>query len=228
MQHSDSLQKLVRTAVIVTSALVIVVAAVWGARLLIAHQLQMQAQAQAQSANSGLLGFPLQGDIAPDFTLTDQFGHTVKLSSLRGHEVVLAFIDSQCTTLCPLTAQIMYDAKTHLSSTQASQVDLVAINANPAATSRAAVLAWSYEHGMLNRWEFLTGPAEQLQSIYHLYNVYDQVSNGNVVHDPVTYIIDAQGHERLLYETLDSNAKADLLSQEQGLEIGMKQWLPQP
>ncbi len=85
MQHSDSLQKLVRTAVILTSALVIVVAAVWGARLLIAHQLQLQAQAPTQSANSGLLGFPLQGDVAPDFTLTDQFGHTVKLSSLRGH-----------------------------------------------------------------------------------------------------------------------------------------------
>jgi hypothetical protein len=48
------------------------------------------------------------------------------------------------------------------------------------------------------------------------------------VHDPVTYIIDPQGHERLLFETLDSNSQSDLLSQEIGLEIGMKQWLPQP
>src|SRR5947199_5720061 len=35
--------------------------------------------------------FSTDGDLAPDFKLTDQFGHSVTLSSLRGHEVVLAF-----------------------------------------------------------------------------------------------------------------------------------------
>jgi cytochrome oxidase Cu insertion factor (SCO1/SenC/PrrC family) len=227
MQRPVRFRQLAWVGFIITSVLLIVTAGtIVASRLLVSRY--NQAQAPTEPTADGLAGFPLQGDIAPDFTLTDQFGHTVRLSSLRGHEVVLAFIDSQCISLCPLTAQIMYDAKTHLSSSQASQVELVAVNANPAATSRAAVLAWSYEHGMLHRWMFLTGPAQQLQTIYHEYNVYDQVSNGNVVHDPVTYIIDAQGHERLLYETLDSNAKADLLSQELGLEAGMKQWLPQP
>lgn len=227
MQRPVDFLKLAWAGFIITSALLVVTGAILGIRLLTA--LHAQAQAGAQSADNAILGFPLTGGLAPDFTLTDQFGHTVTLSSLRGHEVVLAFIDSQCTTLCPLTAQIMYDAKTRLSPAAASKVALVAVNANPAATSRAAVLAWSYEHGMLNRWLFLTGPAQQLQSIYHLYKVYDQVgSNGSVVHDPVTYIIDAQGHERLLFETLDSNNGADLLSQEIGLEDGMMQWLPQP
>jgi cytochrome oxidase Cu insertion factor (SCO1/SenC/PrrC family) len=226
MQRPDGFQKLAWAAFLITTALLIITGAVWGIRLLVS----LHNQAVTQPAgNTILAGFPLPGDLAPDFTLTDQFGHTVTLSSLRGHEVVLAFIDSQCITLCPLTAQVMYGAKARLSPSAASQVELVAVNANPAATSRAAVLAWSYEHGMLNRWLFLTGPAQQLQSIYRLYKVYDQVNpDGSVVHDPVTYIIDAQGHERLLFETLDSNNKADLLSQEIGLEDGMKQWLPQP
>ncbi len=226
MQHPDSFQKLAWAALLITSALLVIAGAIWGIRLLTS----LHSQAPTQSVDNTVIGgFPISGDLAPDFTLTDQFGHSVTLSSQRGHEVVLAFIDSQCISLCPLTAQIMYDAKSRLSPSQASQVELVAVNANPAATSRAAVLAWSYEHGMLNRWSFLTGPAQQLQSIYRLYKVYDQVStNGIVVHDPITYVIDAQGHERLYFETLDSNNKSDLLSQEIGLEDGMKQWLPQP
>lgn len=227
MRHPEGIHKLALAALIATTILVVIAGSFWVIRLIALHN--ATAAVPTLPADTAVLGFPMNGDMAPDFTLTDQFGHSVKLSSLRGHEVVLAFIDSQCISLCPLTAQIMYDAKTRLSATDASKVELVAINANPAATSRAAVLAWSYEHGMLNRWLFLTGPAQQLQSIYRLYKVYDQVnSQGSVVHDPVTYIIDAQGHERLLYETLDSNNKADLLSQEIGLEDGMKQWLPQP
>jgi cytochrome oxidase Cu insertion factor (SCO1/SenC/PrrC family) len=94
-----------------------------------------------QPTNIAIGGFPMTGDPAPDFKLTDQFGHSVTFSSLRGHEVVLAFIDSRCTSLCPLTAEIMYDAKAHLSSSVASQVMLVAINANPTATSIADVQA---------------------------------------------------------------------------------------
>jgi cytochrome oxidase Cu insertion factor (SCO1/SenC/PrrC family) len=210
MQRREGFQKVALIAAMATSALVLLVGTIWGVRLLTIKLVQNQPQASAQSGPAVLLGFPISsGQLAPDFILTDQFGHTVRLSSLRGHEVVLAFIDSQCITLCPLTAQIMYDAKMRLSPSEASQVDLVAVNANPDATSRAAVLAWSYEHGMLNRWEFLTGPEQQLETIYHQYNVYD-----------------AQGHERLYFETLDSSAKADLLSQEIGMEYGMKQWLP--
>jgi cytochrome oxidase Cu insertion factor (SCO1/SenC/PrrC family) len=179
-------------------------------------------------ADNALVGFPMTGAMAPDFHLVDQFGHSVTLSSLRGHEVVLAFIDSQCTTLCPLTATIMYNAKTKLGSSAASRIDLVAVNANPAATSIADVQSWSIQHGMLHQWTFLTGTARQLQSIYSQYKVYDQVNTGGqVVHDTAMFIIDASGHEQLYFETLDSSSQSDLSSEETGLEAGMRQWLPQ-
>lgn len=170
----------------------------------------------------------MAGNLAPDFTLSDQFGHTVTLSSLRGHEVVLAFIDSQCKTICPLTSTIMYNAKAQLATSTASQVQLIAVNANPTATSITAVQAWSIAHGMLHQWLFLTGTAAQLQSVYSMYNVYVQVSTNKLVeHDPIIFIIDSKGHERLYFETLDSNSQLDLKSQEIGLESGMRQWLPQ-
>ena len=165
MQRPEGMQKLALAALVATSALVILAAAVRGIRLFAMSRNQAATQSP-NPANYPLGGFPMAGHLAPDFTLSDQFGHPVTLSSLRGHEVVLAFIDSRCKTLCPLTSSIMY-------------------------------------------------------------NVYVQVnSNGVLEHDPIMFIIDAQGHERLYFETLDSNSQSDLKSQEIGLEDGMKQWLP--
>ena len=227
MQRREGMQKLALAALVATSLLVIFAGAVWGLRLLaISHN-----QTQTQSTNPSdyaLGGFPLPGDFAPDFTLTDQFAHPVTLSALRGHEVVLAFIDSECKTLCPLTSTIMYTAKAELPASASKQVQLIAVNANPNATSIAAVQSWSINHGMLHQWEFLTGTAKQLQSIYNSFKIYVKVNpDKSIAHDPIIFIIDGQGHERLFFETLDSNSQADLRSQELGLEAGMKQWLPQ-
>ena len=226
MQRREGMQKLALAALVATSLLVIFAGVVWGMRLLAAHN-----QTQTQSTNPSdyaLGGFPMPGNLAPDFTLSDQFGHPFTLSSLRGQEVVLAFIDSRCKTLCPLTSSIMYNAKAQLAASAAQKIQLLAVNANPTATGVATVQAWSIEHGMLHQCKFLTGSAQQLQSIYKQYNVFVQVdSNGVLEHDPIIFIIDAQGHERLYFETLDSNNQLDLKSQELGLEAGMKQWLPQ-
>lgn len=222
MRHLDGMHKMALAICLATSALVLIAGAVWGIRLL--NLKRSQAATQTPSLVTG--GFPLSGDLAPDFTLTDQFGQTQTLSALRGQEVVLAFIDSRCKTLCPLTSTIMYQAKTQLGAA-GSKVALVAVNANPAATSVAEVQSWSIAHGMLHQWLFLTGTSEQLQAVYRSYQIYDEVgSDGQVVHDPILFIIDAQGRERLSFETLDSNASSDLHDEEVGLADGIRQWLP--
>lgn len=227
MRLPAGLHKLALAALIATSLLVVIAGSFWVTRLITLHR--AQSPVPTQPANNALLGFPMKGDMAPDFNLVDQFGHPVTLSSLRGQEIVLAFIDSRCTSLCPLTANIMYDARIQLGTSAASRVKLVAINANPSATSVAVVQSWSINHGMLHQWLFLTGTPQQLQAVYHQYGVYVQVDpSGKDIHDPAMYIIDAGGHERLFFETLDSNSKPDLSSQESGLVIGMRQWLPQP
>jgi cytochrome oxidase Cu insertion factor (SCO1/SenC/PrrC family) len=226
MRHPEGMHKLALAAFIATSALVIIAGAFWGIRLF-AMSRNQTATLSTNPTNYPIGGFPMAGNLAPDFSLIDQFGRPLTLSSLRGHEVALAFIDARCKTLCPLTAQIMYDARVQLGSSAAGRVDLVAVNANPTATSATEVQAWSINHGMLHQWVFLTGTAQQLQSVYHMYNVYVQVNSNKLVeHDPIIFIIDAKGHERLYFETLDSNSQSDLKSQEIGLEVGMRKWLP--
>lgn len=229
MHHPESMQRLTRFAFLATLALVIVTATVWGITLFLTHRHQATVQTTSNTTHGAIDGFLMAGSPAPDFTLTNQFGQSMSLSSLRGHEVVMAFIDSRCKDICPLTAQIMYDAKMRLKASAARQVALVAVNANPTATSVATVQAWSLQHGMLHQWSFLTGTAQQLEAVYHLYHVYIQVdANGQDVHDAITFLVDAQGHERLSYETLNSTNQADLSNEVSGLVDGMQQWLPQP
>ncbi len=75
---------------------------------------------------------------APGFTLTDQFGRPVSLSSYRGRAVVLAFNDSECTTVCPLVTSAMVAAQRMLGPA-GSKLALLGVDANPSATSIADV-----------------------------------------------------------------------------------------
>ena len=93
---------------------------------------------------------------APDFTLTDQFGKQVSLDSFRGKVVILAFNDSECTTICPLTTTAMVQAKQMLGPA-AAQVQLLGVDADPAATSLEDVRSYSEVHGMMSQWRFVTG-----------------------------------------------------------------------
>ncbi len=224
MQPPDRMRKVVVATFIGTSILVIMVGALWGYRLFT----KLHSQPTTQSVDTTIGGFPLKGRLAPDFKLTDQFGKPVALSSLHGREVVLTFIDARCVTLCPLTAEILYNAKTQLGLASSKQITLVAVNTNTDATSVSEVQAWSIKHGMLHQWSFLTGTAKQLTSVFHDYEVYNQMNtDGTNVHDPATFIIDASGHEQLYFETLNSNRATDLQNEVGGLKAGMHQWLPQ-
>ncbi len=146
-------------------------------------------------------GTVLAGTPAPGFTLTDQFGQQHTLASFRGNPVVLAFIDSRCTTTCPLTARMLVDAKEQL-GTAGQNVQLLAVNANPTATSTADVLAWSRAHGMTHQWLFFTGPASELNHLYRVYHISVSIEPGGAItHTDAVYVLDAQGRERYLFTT---------------------------
>src|SRR5579875_3809083 len=117
--------------------------------------------AQAAEANQNVdIGGALGGKPAPDFRLVNQFGQPMSLSQFRGKVVLLAFEDSQCTTVCPLTTNEMVEAK-RLLGTAGDRVQLLGVDANPVATAVSDVLAYSRAHDMVNEWDFLTGTKAQ-------------------------------------------------------------------
>jgi cytochrome oxidase Cu insertion factor (SCO1/SenC/PrrC family)/thiol-disulfide isomerase/thioredoxin len=149
---------------------------------------------------------------APGFTLTDQFGRPVSLRSYRGKVVLLAFNDSECTTICPLTTTAMLDAKAMLGRAGAD-VQLLGVDANPKATSLEDVLSYSQLHGMLGSWHFLTGQLAALRSVWSAYGVQAAIEGGEIAHTPALFVIDPQGRERELYMTQQSYASIGQLGQ---------------
>lgn len=146
------------------------------------------------------LGSSLGGEPAPDFKLVNQFGQPMSLSQFRGKVVLLGFEDSECTTVCPLTTRSMVLAK-ELLGKAGDSVRLLGVDANPDAIGISDVMAYSRAHGMINQWDFLTGSAAQLKSVWKSYHIAAQIESGEIDHTPALYVIDQQGKLQKLYLT---------------------------
>lgn len=166
----------------------------------VAGELSAAAQRELAANPAVDAGSRMDGRPAPGFTLTDQSGHPVSLAQFRGRPVLLAFVDSQCTTVCPLTTASMVQARALLGPA-GSQLALVGIDANPIATSVADVRAYSAAHGLLDSWHFLTGSPSQLAAVWRAYGVYVAASQGNIDHEPAIFLIDQHGRERSVFIT---------------------------
>jgi cytochrome c biogenesis protein CcmG/thiol:disulfide interchange protein DsbE len=142
---------------------------------------------------------------APNFSLTDERGHPVSLRSFRGKVVLLAFNDSECTTICPLTTSAMVAARRALGPA-ASQVALLGVDANPDATSVHDVLSYSRLHGLLGQWHFLTGALPHLKAVWTAYHIDVRIERGEIDHTPALFMIDPSGRLRRLYLTQTSYA----------------------
>jgi cytochrome oxidase Cu insertion factor (SCO1/SenC/PrrC family) len=161
----------------------------------------MSAANQAAMQNPNLdLGSSLDGEKAPDIKLVNQFGQPMSLSQFRGRVVVLAFSDSECTTVCPLTTQSMVMAK-ELLGKAGDSVQLLGVDANPTATKVSDVMAYSRAHSMVNQWDFLTGSDAQLKAVWKAYNIEVAIEAGQIDHTPALYVINQQGTLEKLYLT---------------------------
>ena len=171
-----------------------------------------ESQADALAKNPYLdPGSPVSG-AAPDFTLSDQFGQPASLHSFRGKVVILAFNDSECTTVCPLTTTAMLDAKAMLGKA-GRRVQLLGIDANPAATSLEDVWSYSELHGMLHAWRFLTGSLPQLKQVWKRYGIEAAIEHGQITHTPALFVIDRLGRLSRLYMTQMSYTAVPQLGQ---------------
>lgn len=137
---------------------------------------------------------------APNFTLKDQNGKSISLSSFKGKTVVLEFMDPVCTDVCPIVSQEIVKAN-QLLGQKSNQVVYIAVNVNQYHESQSDVMAFSKEHGLnkLPNWHFLTGPTSQLKKIWQEYGV-EVVPNpsGDVQHSSIMYFIGKKGMEKYI------------------------------
>jgi len=149
----------------------------------------------------GVNGTPQQSDSpAPPFSLVDQRGVPVSLSSLRGRTVALTFLDPVCTTDCPTIAQEFRQADSLLGSSAAKHTAFVAIVANPVYRDVSVVQAFDRQEQLdtVPNWYFLTGSLSALTQYWNAYGIdVDTLPGGAMVaHSETAFVIDAAGKLR--------------------------------
>lgn len=151
---------------------------------------------------------------APAFTLRDQTGATVSLESLRGHPVVLTFLDSVCPhSDCSLMAQYLNWTAQDLGTRHSGEVDWVGISVDPWHDTPASATAFLQSRQVTMPFHFLLGTLAQLTPIWSAYHMQAVLQPDSVViHTTGVYILDAQGRERLyLDEGFDPSALSGYL-----------------
>jgi len=110
---------------------------------------------------------------APDFRLTDQFGKTYTLSSLRGRPVLLTFLYTGCTDVCQLIAANLHQTYKKLGS-QARQIEVVALTVDPEHDTPDNIRQFLDERGLIDEWRLLTGSRNQLAPVWNAYHIVAQ------------------------------------------------------
>lgn len=155
-------------------------------------------QGTQATASSGFDGAAIPpSPLAPGFTLTDQDGRVVSLSSVRGHVAVLAFLYSTCGAACILIAQQIRGALDELPH----PVPVVIVSADPATDTPANVARFLAKVSLTGRVHYLTGPLAQLRPIWRAYRVHPATA-GRAAFDRFAFLLllDARGRERVLFE----------------------------
>jgi len=152
---------------------------------------------------------PVPPKVAAPFTLTDQSGRTLSLSDFKGRAVVLEFMDTHCTDICPIVSQEFVDAY-HDLGPAAPHVVFLAINVNKYHARVADVAAFSREHQLttIPNWHFLTGSLPALERTWRNYGieVIAPGPNADIIHSSFIFFIDPQGHERYLGNPTDDHS----------------------
>lgn len=131
---------------------------------------------------------------APDFSLRDQDGKAVSVSALRGHVLAITFLDSHCKQLCPLEAEQLAQAQRSLGSD--ANLSLLVVSVAPATDTPDSERAFAAAHHWSGDWHWLTGPPDQLASVWKAYSIAVQGTPDNILHSTVLYLVDKSGFQR--------------------------------
>jgi protein SCO1 len=134
---------------------------------------------------------------APGFTLSDQYGRRISLSSLRGGPVVLAFLYARCGGPCVLIAQQIRGALDELGPRPAA---VVIVSADPAGDTPRAVRQFLAEVALSGRVHYLTGSEAALSTVWKAYGVRPAAAGKPAFEKYATVrLLDSRGRERVLY-----------------------------
>ncbi len=113
--------------------------------------------------------------LASDFALVDQHGKPFRLADARGKVVVLSFLYTHCTDVCPFEA-LKIKAAIPLLGSDVNDVAFVAVTTDPERDTQQVMADYSREAGLFDSWHFLTGPVKDVKQVWADYGIGVAVS----------------------------------------------------
>jgi protein SCO1/2 len=153
----------------------------------------------------------------PDVRLVRDDGKTVKLRAVldAGRTVVLSFIYTTCTTVCPVSSATLANLQGKLGVGN-SKVQLVSISIDPDEDTPARLGEYARKFGAGPNWRHYTGTTEASITVQRAFDAY---RGDKMNHEPDMYIRKAGAHS---WVRLRGFATADDLLAETGAVVASK------
>lgn len=122
----------------------------------------------------------------PEVHLINMSGESVSLQSTLDREkpVILTFIFTSCTTICPILTATLAQADTELRK-QPTAPRIVAVSIDPEYDTPQRLRDYSKSYRAGPEWDFMTGDTESIVAVQRAFDVY----RGNKMnHMPVTLL----------------------------------------
>jgi protein SCO1/2 len=155
------------------------------------------------------------GEQMPDFTLTDQAGNTVRLSSFQGQVVAIDFIYTRCPLpdVCPrLSANFA-----RLQKRFAGKLALLSITLDPQYDTPQVLAEYAARwRADPHTWLFLTGSEDDIRKVAGHFGVVFWAEEGAITHTSSTALVDRAGKLSAMVEgsAFTSQQLIDLVSTE--------------
>jgi protein SCO1/2 len=169
-----------------------------------AHCREMAASAQLKRATRTTADY-----LVPGVRLVREDGKAVSLAAELddGRPVVLDFVYTSCTTICPVLSQTFTRLQDKLGSERAT-VHLVSISIDPEEDTPARLTAYAKRFHAGPHWRFYTGSVQASVAVQRAFEVY---RGDKMNHTPVTFLRAAPGRP---WVRVDGFASAEELAKE--------------
>jgi protein SCO1/2 len=127
----------------------------------------------------------------PDTPLTDQDGRRTRFrnDALGDRIVIIDFVFTTCTTVCPVVSAVLADAQKKLGERVGSDVALVTVTVDPVRDTAARLKEYGTRLGAGPGWTWLTGAPPQVQEVLKAFGAYTLNFND---HPPLVFVGDAR------------------------------------
>ncbi len=135
----------------------------------------------------------------PDVTLIDRHGREVELQSLiEDHSVVVQFIFTTCTTICPVLTASVRKVRERLERLDPG-LRFLSISIDPEQDTPRRLRDYAKRFGATGRWTFLTGDRHDIMHVLKAFGAY-YPGNNKMYHKPYTFLKVGRGNR---FERID-------------------------